>query len=82
MEVSMASSALAQSSVVPKIPRIPRLSVLAGYVCPYCGKSRHEPNAQTRAALREAQQVEDDSNAKAYSNIDELFADLHETCMK
>jgi hypothetical protein len=29
----------------------------AGYVCPHCGKTEHTPNAETIAAMREAEAI-------------------------
>ena len=35
------------------------------------------PNAITLAAMREAEQLAHDPNAKSYQNVDELFEELH-----
>ncbi|GHU55406.1 hypothetical protein FACS189442_2930 [Spirochaetia bacterium] len=43
---------------------------------------RHIPNAKTIAAMQEAKKIEDDLSVKAYSNVDELFADLDAACTK
>lgn len=37
---------------------------------------RDVPNAETLAAMHEADHIATDPNAKGYSSIDELFADL------
>jgi 3-mercaptopyruvate sulfurtransferase SseA len=29
----------------------------AGYVCPHCGKTEHTPNAETLAAMQEAEAI-------------------------
>ena len=38
--------------------------------------TRDVPNAETLAAMREADRIATDPDAKGYSNVDELFADL------
>ncbi|BCV18083.1 type II toxin-antitoxin system RelB/DinJ family antitoxin [Leptogranulimonas caecicola] len=38
--------------------------------------TRDVPNAETLAAMHEADHIATDPNAKGYSSIDELFADL------
>ena len=38
--------------------------------------TRDVPNAETLAAMREADRVAADPDAKGYSSVDELFADL------
>ena len=39
-------------------------------------RTRDVPNAETLAAMREADRIAADPDAKGYSNVDELFADL------
>lgn len=39
--------------------------------------SRDVPNAETVAAMKEAERIAHDPNAKGYSSIDELFRDLN-----
>jgi hypothetical protein len=36
---------------------ISRTKTEAGYVCPHCGKTEHTPNAETLAAMREADAI-------------------------
>ena len=38
--------------------------------------TRDVPNAETLAAMREADRIAADPDAKGYSSVDELFADL------
>lgn len=38
--------------------------------------TRDVPNAETIAAMREADRIAADPNAKSYTSVDELFADL------
>jgi hypothetical protein len=40
------------------------------------------PNAKTIAAMQEAKEIENDPGVKAYSTVDELFADLDAACTK
>jgi uncharacterized protein YrrD len=47
-----------------------------------CSFGDHTPNAKTLAALEEAVYIEDDPLVKAYSDTDELFADLDAACIK
>jgi hypothetical protein len=48
------------------------------YVCPYCGKTEHTPNAVTIAALQETQDMIDGKiSSKGYHSIDELVTALH-----
>lgn len=37
----------------------------------------NQPNSETIAAMIEAEQISRDPNAKTYTNLDELFADLN-----
>jgi hypothetical protein len=43
---------------------------------------QHMPNIKTIAAMQEAKEIEDDLSVKAYSSVDELFADLDAACTK
>lgn len=38
---------------------------------------KHSPNAETIAAMMEAERITYDPNAKRYNDLDELFADLN-----
>lgn len=38
---------------------------------------KHSPNAETIAAMMEAERITYDPNAKRYTDLDELFADLN-----
>ena len=48
------------------------------YVCPYCGKTEHIPNAKTIAAFEEADaMLRGEIPAKWYDSVDEMWDDLH-----
>jgi hypothetical protein len=48
-----------------------------GYVCPYCGKKEHTPNAKTRAAMQEARDIMSGKvPTKWYHSIEEAREDL------
>lgn len=38
--------------------------------------SLNQPNAETYAAMREAERIAGDSSVKGYTDLDEMFADL------
>lgn len=40
--------------------------------------SLHQPNAETIAAMREAERIAKDSSVKGYHDLDKMFADLSE----
>ena len=40
------------------------------------GRLDGEPNAETIAAMREAERIEEDPSIKGYDDLDALFADL------
>lgn len=42
---------------------------------PFC-HTRDVPNAETLAAMREAERIASDPDAKTYDSVDELFAEL------
>jgi hypothetical protein len=42
----------------------------------------HEPNEETIAALREADEICRDPNAKKYNNVQDLFAELRAECTR
>ena len=47
------------------------------YVCPYCGKTEHIPNAETIAAMEEGDAMErGEIPANRYHTIEEMLADL------
>ena len=48
-----------------------------GYVCPFCGKTEHIPNAVTIAAMEEGDAMErGEIPAKRFHSLEELLADL------
>ncbi|GHV47820.1 hypothetical protein AGMMS49546_37840 [Spirochaetia bacterium] len=47
------------------------------YVCPFCGKKEHIPNAETIAAMEEGDAMErGEIPAKRFHTIEEMLADL------
>jgi hypothetical protein len=48
------------------------------YVCPYCGKKEHTPNAKTRAAIEEGEAIfRGEKPAKWYHSLEEAMEDLN-----
>ncbi len=43
---------------------------------------KRQPNAETIAALEEADRIIRDPNVKAYTDLDEMFAELRDECTK